>query len=62
MKDDEYQKRVIPVVVKLFSSTDRGTRMQLLVQVINDLVDASLSVNLLFTFEMVFACLDEVLY
>ncbi|OQV13003.1 N-terminal [Hypsibius exemplaris] len=32
LKDEEYQKRVIPVVVKLFSSTDRGTRMQLLQQ------------------------------
>ncbi|GAV00815.1 hypothetical protein RvY_11611 [Ramazzottius varieornatus] len=32
LKDDEYQRRVIPVVIKLFSSTDRGTRMQLLQQ------------------------------
>lgn len=32
LDDAEYQKKVIPVVVKLFSSTDRATRMKLLQQ------------------------------
>ncbi|XP_055339833.1 N-terminal kinase-like protein [Paramacrobiotus metropolitanus] len=32
LKDDEYQKRIIPVVIKQFSSTDRAVRMQLLQQ------------------------------
>ncbi|XP_054759531.2 N-terminal kinase-like protein [Lytechinus pictus] len=29
---DEYQKRIVPIVVKLFSSTDRNTRVKLLQQ------------------------------
>ena len=30
---DEYQQRIVPCVVKLFSSTDRSTRVKLLQQV-----------------------------
>lgn len=33
LDENEYQKKIIPVVVKLFSSTDRATRMRLLQQV-----------------------------
>ena len=34
LKDsDEYQVKIVPCVVKLFSSTDRATRIQLLKQV-----------------------------
>jgi hypothetical protein len=33
LDETEYQKKIIPVVVKLFSSTDRNTRMRLLQQV-----------------------------
>lgn len=32
LDDVEYQKKIIPIVVKLFSSTDRATRMRLLQQ------------------------------
>ncbi len=32
LDDQEYQKKIIPIVVKLFSSTDRTTRMRLLQQ------------------------------
>jgi SCY1-like protein 1 len=32
LEDAEYQKKIIPIVVKLFSSTDRTTRMRLLQQ------------------------------
>jgi SCY1-like protein 1 len=34
LDETEYQKKIIPVVVKLFSSTDRNTRMRLLQQVL----------------------------
>ena len=30
---DEYQRKIVPCVVKLFSSTDRSTRVKLLQQV-----------------------------
>lgn len=30
---DEYQQKIVPCVVKLFSSTDRATRIHLLQQV-----------------------------
>ena len=30
---EEYQKKIVPCVVKMFSSTDRGTRIKLLQQV-----------------------------
>jgi len=30
---DEYQRKIVPCVVKLFSSTDRATRVKLLQQV-----------------------------
>jgi SCY1-like protein 1 len=33
MDEAEYQKKIVPIVVKLFSSTDRTTRMRLLQQV-----------------------------
>ena len=33
MDEGEYQKKIVPIVVKLFSSTDRTTRMRLLQQV-----------------------------
>ena len=33
----EYQKRIVPCVVKLFSSTDRATRLNLLQQVCTSL-------------------------
>ncbi len=32
LDDQDYQKKIIPIVVKLFSSTDRTTRMRLLQQ------------------------------
>ncbi|XP_033630889.1 N-terminal kinase-like protein [Asterias rubens] len=32
LEDDEYQKRIVPCVVKMFSSTDRATRVKLLQQ------------------------------
>eukprot|EP00112_Aurelia_sp_Birch-Aquarium-sp1_P017328 Seg4000.2 transcript_id=Seg4000.2/GoldUCD/mRNA.D3Y31 product="N-terminal kinase-like protein" protein_id=Seg4000.2/GoldUCD/D3Y31 len=32
LEDDEYQKKIVPCVVKLFSSNDRATRIQLLQQ------------------------------
>ena len=32
LEEAEYQKKIIPIVVKLFSSTDRTTRMRLLQQ------------------------------
>ena len=31
--EEEYQRRIVPCVVKLFSSTDRATRLNLLKQV-----------------------------
>ena len=37
MDETEYQKKIVPIVVKLFSSTDRTTRMRLLQQVIFEL-------------------------
>lgn len=33
LDDQEYQKRIVPCVVKLFSSNDRATRLKLLQQV-----------------------------
>ena len=33
LEDSEYQKKIVPCVVKLFSSTDRATRLNLLQQV-----------------------------
>jgi len=33
LETDEYQRRIVPCVVKLFSSTDRSTRVKLLQQV-----------------------------
>ena len=33
LDEGEYQKRIVPCVVKLFSSTDRATRLNLLSQV-----------------------------
>ncbi len=33
LKGDEYQRKIVPCVVKLFSSTDRATRLNLLQQV-----------------------------
>jgi SCY1-like protein 1 len=33
LEAEEYQQRIVPCVVKLFSSTDRATRIQLLQQV-----------------------------
>ena len=33
LEGEEYQKKVVPCVVKLFSSTDRATRLNLLQQV-----------------------------
>ena len=32
LTEDEYQKRIVPCVVKLFSSPDRATRVRLLQQ------------------------------
>jgi SCY1-like protein 1 len=32
LDENDYQKKIIPIVVKLFSSTDRATRMRLLQQ------------------------------
>lgn len=32
LEGDEYQKRIVPIVVKMFSSTDRNTRIKLLQQ------------------------------
>lgn len=36
LKGDQYQKKIVPCVVKLFSSTDRATRLNLLQQVCSD--------------------------
>lgn len=33
LDDDEYQERIVPCLVKMFSSTDRATRIQLLRQI-----------------------------
>ena len=33
LSSEEYQKKIVPCVVKLFSSTDRATRVKLLQQV-----------------------------
>ena len=33
LPEEEYQRRIVPCVVKLFSSTDRATRIHLLQQV-----------------------------
>lgn len=33
LKEDEYQKKIVPCVVKLFSSNDRATRSRLLQQI-----------------------------
>lgn len=33
LKGEQYQKKIVPCVVKLFSSTDRATRLNLLQQV-----------------------------
>ena len=33
LKGEEYQRKIVPCVVKLFSSTDRATRLNLLQQV-----------------------------
>ena len=33
LEDTEYQKKIVPCVVKLFSSNDRATRLNLLQQV-----------------------------
>ena len=33
LEADEYQQKIVPCVVKLFSSTDRATRIHLLQQV-----------------------------
>ena len=33
LEADEYQKKIVPCVVKMFSSTDRATRIKLLQQV-----------------------------
>ena len=33
LETEEYQQKIVPCVVKLFSSTDRATRIQLLQQV-----------------------------
>ena len=33
LEADEYQKKIVPIVVKMFSSTDRNTRVKLLQQV-----------------------------
>ena len=42
--DDDYQRQIVPCVVKLFSSNDRATRIQLLQQVC----------SIYFPFELVF--------
>lgn len=34
LEEEEYQRRIVPCVVKLFSSTDRATRLNLLKQVL----------------------------
>lgn len=34
LKGEHYQKKIVPCVVKLFSSTDRATRLNLLQQVV----------------------------
>jgi len=34
---DEYQRKIVPCVVKLFSSTDRATRVKLLQQVFKNM-------------------------
>lgn len=33
LNEDEYQKKIVPCVVKLFSSNDRATRSRLLQQI-----------------------------
>ena len=33
LEADEYEKKIVPCVVKMFSSTDRATRIKLLQQV-----------------------------
>ena len=35
LSSEEYQKKIVPCVVKLFSSTDRATRVHLLEQVLS---------------------------
>ena len=35
LEEGEYQRRIVPCVVKLFSSTDRATRLNLLKQVLD---------------------------
>ena len=38
LDEEEYQRRIVPCVVKLFSSTDRATRLNLLKQVFQTLL------------------------
>lgn len=35
LKGEQYQRKIVPCVVKLFSSTDRATRLNLLQQVLH---------------------------
>ena len=41
LEGSEYQKKIVPCVVKLFSSTDRATRLNLLQQVLDSVLNFS---------------------
>jgi SCY1-like protein 1 len=55
LSDSDYKKRIVPIITKLFASTDRMTRFRLLQQV-NQFRMIEIFLNIIFVFVVRYLC------